>query len=224
MKASLTNDGAAVSVATMEVGSPVTDRARRFSVPSIEGRHVFLRAVGPEDYPFMRLIETSSELGPRWRLRGSTPSPEEWAQSAWNGVLAQFLVISRKRNDAIGVVSVYEPSFQDGYARIAAARFDSTQRSPLMMLGFGLFIDYVFKCWNFRKLYAEVPEYNYPQFASGHERFFVIEGRLREHFYLAGELWDRLVLAVYRDSWEERGGRLVRAERVDGLIGPEPST
>jgi hypothetical protein len=135
-------------------------------------------------------------------------------QTTWSAVLAQFLVVARRQDEAIGVVTAYQASFQDGYAKVAAAKFDPKSRSPLIMLGFALFLDYVFDCWNFRKLYAEVPEYNYPQFASGIDRFFTIEGRLREHTFLGGELWDRLILAIYRDRWKEQAPALIRAERL----------
>lgn len=183
-------------------------------VPSLDGRHVFLKAVTPEDYGFLQLVETSSELGPRWRYRGATPSPEQWAQGTWGGVLAQFLVLGRQEGRPVGIVSAFQPSFQDGHAHIAAAKFDLRRRSPLMMLGFAVFVQYVFACWNLRKLYMELPAYNFEQFASGEGRFFTVEGRFRDHFFLAGRYWDQLHLAIHRDQWREHGERLARAEGV----------
>ena len=41
---------------------------------------------------------------------------------------------------------------------------------------------------------------------------FEVEGRLREHVYLAGELWDMLTLAIYRDKWPDRRRPLLPAE------------
>jgi RimJ/RimL family protein N-acetyltransferase len=81
-----------------------------------------------------------------------------------------------------------------------------------MMMGIGLFFEYVFGCWDVRKLYMEVAEYNFPQMESGIGRFFELEGRLRNHTYLAGKHWDQLTLALYRDAWtSERVQRLVQA-------------
>jgi len=157
-------------------------------------------------------METSSELAPRWRFRGSTPGPEQWSQMTWGPVLAHFLIVARRTNDAIGVVAVYQANFQDGFAHIAAARFDPDRRSPLMMLGLGVFLQYVFNCWDFRKLYMEVPEYNYGQLASARDRLFVMEGRLRQHSFLGGEFWDQLILAIYRDTWREYATHFLRAE------------
>lgn len=183
---------------------------KRFASPPMEGRHVYLRAITPEDYPWLQSAELSSELSMRWRFRGATPSPESWAQTIWGGALAQFLVVERKTDVPAGIVAVYRPNFQNGHAALAAARFGGGE-SPVMILGIGLFLRYVFACWNFRKLYLELPEYNYAQFASGLNRIFEIEGVLRDHNYFDGQLWDELVLAIYRDAWAKHGRLLMAA-------------
>lgn len=184
-------------------------------LPGLDGRHVFLRAVGPEDYGYLQLMETSSEMAARWKYRGATPSPEQWAQGLWNGTLAQFLIISRADETPVGIVSAFQPSFQDGHAHVAAAKFDLRRRSPLMMLGFAMFVEYVFACWDLHKLYLELPEYNYEQFASGEGRYFEIEGRRRDHFFLARRRWDQILLAIFRDEWLRYGSPIARAEALD---------
>lgn len=185
-------------------------KAKRFSAPSLHGRHVYLRPVTPGDYPWLQQAELSSELAMRWRFRGSTPSPEQWTQVIWAGALAQFLVIEGRSDEPAGIVDLYRANFQQGHAALGAARF-SDGKSPVMILGIALFLRYVFACWNFRKIYMELPEYNYSQFASGLGRMFEIEGRLREHNYFDGELWDELVLAIYRDGWAKHGRLLMAA-------------
>ena len=82
-----------------------------------------------------------------------------------------------------------------------------------MVFGVALFIDYVFTCWDFHKLYLEVSEYNAGQFQSGIGRLFDLEARLREHLWYGGRHWDELILALYRQTWEERAGRLLAAAR-----------
>jgi hypothetical protein len=182
----------------------------RFSRPSLQGRHVRLRAVVPEDSRFLQFAETSTEVAPRWRLRGATPGPQEWTQSFWRGVLAQFVVVpARGEGSPLGVVAAYQANFQDGHAYLAAARFDGDTRSPLMIFGVAAFIEYVFTCWDFRKLYMDVPEYNYAQLANGSQRFFAMEGRLRAHSYFAGRHWDQLILAIHRERWLQEGSALL---------------
>ena len=189
-------------------------RVRSFSAPSLRGRHVHLRIVVPDDYTYLQLVETSGELAPRWRLRGSTPSPQDWVQGSWSGVLAQFMIVANRDQTRVGLVTAFQANFQDGHARLAATRFDPHSRSPLMVLGFGLFVEYVFRCWNLRKLYLDVPEYNYAQLASARDRIFTLEGRLRDHYYFDGQYWDQLLLAIYREMWRDTGQALVRVERA----------
>jgi hypothetical protein len=186
---------------------------KNYTAPLLYGRHVYLRAIMPEDYRFLRQMETSSPIAHRWRLRGAVPSPEAWAQASSQGGLAQFMVVAQKEHRPIGIASIYNPSFQDGYAWLAAARFEAPDPSPLMMLGLGLAVDYTFTCWNFRKLCMEIPEYNYSQFASSAARWCEIEGRWRDQWYFDGQLWDVLALAIYRETWVKIAPKLLAAER-----------
>jgi hypothetical protein len=186
-----------------------SDRAQRSSGPTLQGQQVQLRTVTPDDYAFLRTMETSSELAPRWWFRGATPSPQEWTHGTWDGVLAQFLIVAKQDQARVGLVAAVNPSFQDGHARVTAAPFNPGSESPLMLHGLWLFIEYVFRCWNFRKLYLHLPEYGYPHLLDGYDQIVSMEGRFKEHYYLDGQLWDELILALYRDTWRELGGALV---------------
>jgi hypothetical protein len=189
-----------------------SSRAEGFRGPSLHGKHLHLRAVGPEDLAYLRLFETSSEFASRWRLRGATPNPQEWAHGSTVGVLAQFVIVANRDQARVGLVTAFRANFQDGHARIAAMAFNPRANSPLIMFGIGMFVEYVFRCWNFRKLYMDVAEYNLPQIASGLAKLFVVEGKLREHYYLDGQYWDRLILALYRDAWAAHPKRFLDLE------------
>lgn len=182
----------------------------RFSAPILTGRHIYLRPLAAEDHRSVRQMDLSAELGVRWRHRGATPGIAKWTQSN-DSALAQFLVVRSSDHIAIGVTAVYNQSFQDQYAYFAAVSFAPAMRSPLMVMGSALMIDYTFKCWPFRKLYLELPEYNLEQLARGNGRIFVQEGRLGEHMYYDGRWWDKIILALYRRTWDERSSRLVAA-------------
>lgn len=196
-------------------GASPSHASHPFTAPHLAGIRVRLRPILPKDYGFLQTVELMSDLHFRFRLRGATPSPEQWSQTLWHSVLAQFLVVTQAQDRIIGLVMAYRPNFQDGHAHVGAARFGTDTRSPLMMLGFGLFVQYVFTCWNFRKLYLETPEFNYEQFASGSGRYFEVEARLREHFFFDGRYWDQLTLAIYRDRWTHYAQRLLAAEAPD---------
>ena len=178
--------------------------AKRLVVPPLEDEHVLLRAVMPEDQMFLQLVATSTDLAPRWRYRGATPGPEQWAHAGWGPTLAQFVVVGREGERPVGLVEVLGPSFQDGHARLDAAKFDGEDRSPLMRRGIALFVDYVFACWPFEKLYVELPEHAYPRVARWEGEVFEVEARLREHTWLGGRRWDHLILAIYREAWRAR--------------------
>ncbi len=109
-------------------------------------------------------------------------------------------------------MSVFKANFQDGHARLAAVAFDPQTSNPVMPLAVGLFIDYVFRCWNFRKMYMDVAEYNLSQMASGMTRLFTVEGQLSEHYHLDGQYWDKFILSITRDAWEEHPKRFLRME------------
>jgi len=191
-----------------------------FATPRLRSHHVYLKPIDPSDYPFLQMVETVGDPAPRWRHRGVTPSPDQWAQVLWAGVLVQFMVVAVQSNKPIGRVVIYQPNFQDRHAYFAAMRFEPRDRSPLMVLGISLFLEYVFAYWPFEKLYMEVPEYNLDQFASGLGRFFEIEGRLRGHFRMGGRTWDQLILALYRANAIEHRERLREVREAEPPAQP----
>jgi len=182
--------------------------------PPLVGHRVALRPVDISDYPALRSMEFDNELGVHWKYRGQILSPEQWAQKLWSNVLAQFVVISRDSGTPIGLVAAYRASFQDGHAYVEALGFRPKARSPTMLFGTAVFLQYVFGCWGFRKIYMETTSYNLRQFASGLDRYFEVEGRLRDHYVYAGQTWDQLTLAIYRETWEKESRRLLMAAGV----------
>ncbi len=189
---------------------------REFSPPSLRTPYVELRPISAAEHPTLQAIETVGPPAPRWLHRGATPSAAQWA-STMNDPLANFLVVATgervQDRVPIGRVFTYQPNFQDRYAYFAAVSFKPDEPSPVMMLGVATFLRYTFWYWDFEKLYMEVPEYNYSQFASGEGRFFEVEGRLRGHIRMGGRSWDQLILAVYRGVVELHAARLQVGEQ-----------
>ena len=162
------------------------------------------------DYEALRLIELSEQLAQRWRHGGFTPAPETYAQLLWAGVLAQFIVVRRSDNRELGLVSCYAADFQHGYAYFAATKFRPDERDVAFVHGITVFLRYVFRCWNFRKLYLEARELNLEQFQSEVGRLLKEEGRLRHHYYSDGQYWDSVTLALYRQDWLQEEARFMR--------------
>lgn len=169
--------------------------------PSLQAPHVYLRAVEPRDYEILRRAETSSDMAATWRLHGAMPSPDAWVQGFWSGVLSHFLIISRREDRPIGLATIYNADHRNGHAYFAAASLAGSEFSPSVVIGIALTIEYVFGCWDFKKLYVEVAEYNQVQFASGIGKWLQPEGRLRDHLVLGGRRWDSLIFAIYQERW-----------------------
>jgi ribosomal-protein-alanine N-acetyltransferase len=74
----------------------------------------------------------------------------------------------------------------------------------------GLFVNYLFVNWDFRKLYGESVDFNFRSFKSGRGSLFTEEGVLRQHYFYNGEYWDSHILALHRDEWEQK-------KRIDRL-------
>ena len=68
-------------------------------------------------------------------------------------------------------------------------------------------VRYVFGLWDYRKIYAEVPEFTFTSLqpkASEMPRsstLFEVEGCLREYFFSQGRYWDMYQVAMNRSAW-----------------------
>lgn len=142
-------------------------------------------------------------------------SPEKIASSLWDSVLAQFIIEGFTSQKPLGLVAITSPNFRDGFAYISALGPPQTQRLGLIAEGVLLGFHYAFTTWPFRKIYMEATEESYSAFQSGLGRFFVEEGRLKEHVFWNGRFMDVFILAVYRETWADRAAAMLkRVERA----------
>lgn len=178
-----------------------------------EGRRVQLRTVEPSDLDYLYRLSTSPGLSYRWRYRGSTPSPEEFRDQLFSGVLAQ-LVVARKDStqQPLATTILYRADLANGHAYFALLS-DGAQASSLVIEGCLLFLRYVFATWPFRKLYAEVPGFNLTQFQSAIGSYLKEEAVLEEHDYHDGAYWPLYILSLSRSTWEQF------KPRIDEILG-----
>lgn len=104
----------------------------------------------------------------------------------------------------LGLLSAYGADFRLGTCNIAGISRDSRSQVNRYFEGAVLFIEYLFRIWPFRKLYAEIPEYNLDSLRSM-LTVWTQQGRLTEHDYLNGRYWDRYILSLTRSEWEAKG-------------------
>ncbi len=178
-------------------------------------RRIRLRVITEQDSFFLYELMTSPHSGGRVRFAGATPSPEKIASSLWDSVLAQFIVEGISTQKAFGLVAITSPNFRDGFAYMSALGPSETQGLGLIAEGVLLAFHYAFTTWPFRKIYMEATEESYEAFKSGLGRFFVEEGRLKEHVFWNGRYVDLLILAVYRETWARDAATMLSRLHVE---------
>jgi RimJ/RimL family protein N-acetyltransferase len=175
----------------------------------MSGRSVRLRPVLPQDTEFLYTLATAPETGFRWRFNGYVPSTTAFEATVWNDILVQF-VGHGEAGQPLSHVLAYGASHTHGHVHFGVV----TRPGAGKLVGIessALLIDYLFATWNFNKLYADVAEFNLPQFKSIVGRYASIEGRLKGHLWYGGRSWDQVILAVYRDpTWQQIRQRLER--------------
>lgn len=184
---------------TMEIPEPRGADA----VPDLIGRHVRLRQITGDDYPFLLELQTRPENMVRWRFRGTTPAPEQLLASLWQGVLAQFLVVRVDNGQPVGLVVAYDADLRHRHVHLAMVIAPEHERTGWTLEALVLFINYLFETFAFRKIYFDMVEFNYQRVASGAGRLFHVEGCFRDHELHLGRLWHLYVLAIYADEWSD---------------------
>lgn len=162
-----------------------------------------LRPLEAEHVPFLYYLATSELTGFRWRFRGAVPSAETFQTALTQGVMTQFVVVLEDSGEPVGEVVAYNADHPNGTAYVAAVFRPDLMHTGLPVGAFLLFLRYLFQVWNFRKVYLEMPSYNFELIASGTGRWFDIEGRLRDFTYYAGQFWDEYLLAICRHHIED---------------------
>ncbi len=169
--------------------------------PLLATRRVRLRPPSPVDLPALYAIATSDEVFWRWRYGGAIPTYEVFCSSFVAGVLTQFTVCTPSDNEILGLVVAYNADIANSTGYVAVMMHPNVLRTGIGIEAMYLFLIYLFKTWDFHKLYFEVLEYNVGHFASGIGRYFHEEGCYRDHHYYDGKRWRQYVFGLYRDEF-----------------------
>lgn len=174
--------------------------------PAADAARVRLRPLDEADFPSLYESSTSVERGYRWRYRGSTPGYPEFVAQLFDGVLAQFMVVGAD-DHPFGMVTAYNAHFENQSVYIGFLRVSNRKGAGEVLEGMLLFIEFLFDRWNFKKLYADVPEFNATGMFDLSSRAVRLEGRLVDHVYLHGRWWDQLIVALWREDWTSEAVR-----------------
>ncbi len=167
--------------------------------PRLEDEQIALLPLTADLLPWVYKLATAPATGFRWRFRGAVPSYDHFVAGLWQGTLAQFVVAARDSGQPAGLVVSYQADMTQGTVYMGAVFAQELHGSGIGIAATAIFMRYLFDVWPLRKIYLEVPDFNYYRFASGEGRLFVREGRLKEHHYYAGRYWDQHILAVRRE-------------------------
>lgn len=167
------------------------------------GSRVRLRPVLPDDMPMLYKASMSPEFGFRWRLRGASTSVDDFERMLYGGTLVHFIAERCDTGTPQGIVAAYDARFSAQSCYLAFQRTTDEPGVSEMFEAFILFVDYVFRTWNFRKIYADVPGFNFAKYCSHPSDLFEIEARLRGHDFYNGQWWDLFTIAIYRERFAE---------------------
>ena len=167
-------------------------------------RRIRLREIRPTDYAFLYERALRPEESYRWRFRGQQPGYEEFVQSLTAGVLLQYIVTAESHDAPLGLVVCYGADFRNGHAYIGVQAAPPAIGTGLLLEAMRIFIDGIFETYDFKKLYAECPEFNMGRVASILNFGFVQEGKLVAHERFQNQDWDLYILALHRLAWRKQ--------------------
>lgn len=175
----------------------VVSKGQSGLVGMLQGRRVRLRPVVNRDLDWIYALAMDPAVSSRWRYRGATISPQQFSQQLWDGILCQFVVEGVETGRIHGLASLYGYNPRSDTCYFAVVGPPDRNTRGRLLEGLIILVEYGFRTWDIRKMYAEVLEFNLPQFRSL-ERYCELEGRLLAHEYHDGALWDLLTYALYR--------------------------
>jgi RimJ/RimL family protein N-acetyltransferase len=183
----------------------------------VRSNRLFLRPLLPADCDRAYDLVNDPSTGFRMATRGRTMTAADLALGMQRD---SFLCLVAARSDTFRPVGAYTLAWQsehDQRAELAVFGFGSSGshlrgEAPFAGLeGLAMFLSHAFRSFNLRKVMAGVPGWNWPQFASGTDRYFTVEGVHREHDFFDGRWWDRYLLAITRGGWQEVEPGIVRS-------------
>jgi RimJ/RimL family protein N-acetyltransferase/aryl carrier-like protein len=167
--------------------------------PVLRGEALRLTPPGPDDIGFLYGLAVDPDNGFRWRYRGSVPSFERFTAEFWTGVVVQLVARRIEDDRPVGHVVAYGGDMSMGHIYLGAVFQPDCTGGGLAAQAVAVFVRYLFKTFPLRKIYMEVPGFNWDQIASGEGTLFQVEGVLREHDYYDGRYWDKYYCAIYPD-------------------------
>ena len=183
-------------------------------------RRVALRPVEPDDYPTLHALENDATSLGTWRYRGALPPLEEYEQVLWPQTAAIQVATSVADDRILGYCQLYDVDLRAGHGWYSVYAGPDHRGHGLVMEGCMVFLEWAFRTYPFRWLYAHALDVNWAGFASSVRRPQPQHlGVLRDRALIDDEFHDVHVLGIEREQWRSMPIRnlVVRAmgERTD---------
>lgn len=188
--------------------------------PAIIGRWVTLWPASIEDVQTIYRWRTQSDQLHLWSAQRAIRPWSIESQEIQTIVDSSFmfLMIRKLSGQPIGFIQFYNASFLDGFAFFMQFVEGPSQRTPGAAEATLRSLYYAFDAFPFRKLYAEIFEYNSGSADQLLRGGFEEQGYTPDHVYYAGRYWGLRRLAFTRESAEQ-----MRDKRFGRLLNRHPS-
>ena len=174
-------------------GSLVAPRTGRWAqLATIDG-HI--------DFIYALLVSEPSAF--RWLYRAGHPSRAGLESNLREDGHVNFVVQERRLGTPVGFVVMHGRHATPATGIVSAVFLPSVRQTGLAIEGIALFILYLFTVYAYHKVYFEVFGSDISSVRTALESGLVQEeGRLRNHCYRNGLWEDKVVLALYRSTFE----------------------
>jgi RimJ/RimL family protein N-acetyltransferase len=168
------------------------------ALPPIGRTGRWTRLTNPDGDGVMKSLYTLATLQPqdfRWRFSSTVPSVERFSASLLQRLTLPLVIRERVDDRPIGLVSLYNHRPDSGVSYMGVVIEDRLKMSGIAVEAARLYLRYVLAKWNLRKIYWEVPEWSLAAVQNHLGSVLIEEGRLSDHFYDRGRLWDLYIVA-----------------------------
>jgi len=116
----------------------------------------------------------------------------------------------------LGMVYTYQPDYFNGHAFLCTYIAPDYRGYFYGAEASLLFIDHIFAYYPFRKLYAEIYEYNTASLNNVLKSGWQEEGKLKQHRWHSDGYKDMLIFALYRAEFYNQFGKLLSSLKKIG--------
>lgn len=179
-------------------------------LPRLDTKRLSLRALGSDDIPFLFAIFGDPEAMRYW----SSPPMRELAEAeellskitghAKAGTLFQWGIARREDDQVIGTATLFriDPEHRRGEIGYVLRR-DQWGRG-LAHEALTALLGHAFDGRNLHRLEADIDPRNARSIRSVERLGFKLEGRLRERYFVGGDIQDSLMYGLLAEEWRSR--------------------